>query len=164
MELASSLEQSVTGETLDTLEPVASPNSSTNSDSGFSTDGLTMLQSDLRLRQQPKPDSFKFLSSLQIHPSHSRVLVPFCHLIRLPFIRPILEQDVKKLEAEFVHGYRSGDRPLYVSIFNDVSLEVDVSPQVVSTWNTDSHNDRTKFDNFVERDSKLQILHDKMFV
>ena len=110
MELASSLEQSVTGETIDTLDPNASPNSSSNSDSRFSTNGLTVLESELRLRQQQKPDS-KFFSSLQIHPLHSRVLVPLYCLIPLPIVKPIFEEDVKKLEAEFVHGYRSGDRP-----------------------------------------------------
>ena len=119
----------MTGETIDTLEPLASPNSSSNSNSRFSTDGLTVLESELRLQQQQKQYSFKFLSRLQIHPSHSRVLVPLCRLIPLPLVRPILEQDVKKLEAEFVHGCRSGDRPLYVSIFNDVGLEVDVTPK-----------------------------------
>lgn len=162
MELAKSLEQSATDETIDTMEPVTSPNSSSNSDSAFSTDGLTVLESELRLRQQQKPDSFKFLSNLQIHPSHSRVLVPLCRLIPLPLVRPILEQDVKKLEAEFVHGYRNGDRPLYVSIFNDVGLEVDVTPQVISTWSTHWQDASTKFDNFVERDGELQILHGKM--
>ena len=162
MELASSLEQSVTGETIDTLEPVASPNSSGNLNSGFSTDGLTVLESKLCLQQQQKPESIMFLSGLQIHPLHSRVLVRFCCLILLPFVRPIFEQDVKKLEAEFVHRYRSGVRPFYVSIFNDVGLEVDVTPQVISTWNTDWHDDSMKFVNFVERDGELQILNGKM--
>ena len=58
--------------------------------------------------------------------------------------------------------YRSRDRLFYVSFFNDVGLEVDITPQVISTWNTHWHDDSTKFDNFVERDGELQILHGKM--
>ena len=51
LELAKSLEQLATDETIDTFEPVASPNSSINSDLGFSTYGLTVLESELGLRQ-----------------------------------------------------------------------------------------------------------------
>ena len=32
-------------------------------------------------------------------------------------VRPIIEQDVRKLENEFVKGYREGDRVLYVSLY-----------------------------------------------
>ncbi len=157
-----SLEQLATGGTMESMEPVASPNLSSDSDLGFLTDGLTILESELRLRQQQKPDSFKFLSGLQVHPSHSRVLIPLCRLIPLPLVRPILEQDVKKLEAEFIHGYRSGDRPLYVSVFNDTGLDVNVTPQVTSTWSSHWHEASMNFDNLVEHDTELQILHGKM--
>lgn len=156
------MEQSATSETMDSMELAASPNLSSNSDLGLPTDGLTVLESELRLRQQQKPDSFKFLSGLQIHSSHPRVLIPLCRLMPLPLVRPILEQDVQKLEAEFVHGYRSGDRPLYVSIFNDTGSEVNVTPQVTSTWSTHWQEASKKFDNLVEHDDELQILHGKM--
>lgn len=162
MELAKSLEQLATGGTMETMDLVASPDVSGDSDSGSLLDGLTVLESELRVRQKQKPDSFKFLSSLQVHPSHSRVLVPLCRLIPLPLVRPILDQDVKKLEAEFIHGYRSGDRPLYVSVFNDVGLEVNVTPQVTSTWSIHWQEASKKFDNLVEHDTELQVLHGKM--
>ena len=80
----------------------------------------------------------------------------------MPLVRPVLEQDVKKLETESVHEYRSGDGPFSVSIFNDVGLEIDVTLQVISTWSTHWHDTSTKFGNFVERDRELRILHGKV--
>jgi hypothetical protein len=51
---------------------------------------------------------------------------------------------------------------LYVSVYNDISLEVNVTPQVKSTWSSYWHEASKKFDNLVEHDTELQILHGKM--
>lgn len=48
----------------------------------------------------------------------SRMNIPLCRLICCPLVRPIIEQDVQKLENEFVKGYRDGDRVMYVSLYD----------------------------------------------
>ncbi|HYP43009.1 MAG TPA: hypothetical protein VEQ18_03215 [Candidatus Nitrosocosmicus sp.] len=36
----------------------------------------------------------------------------------MPKVCPVSEVEIQKLEKEFVHGYRKGDRVLYVSVYD----------------------------------------------
>jgi hypothetical protein len=44
-------------------------------------------------------------------------------MVYMPLIRPTLANDIKRLEAEFIHGYRPGTPVFYVSICNDKEEE-----------------------------------------
>jgi hypothetical protein len=49
--------------------------------------------------------------------------IPLCQMVYMPLIRPTLANDIKRLEAEFIHGYRPGTPVFYVSICNDKEEE-----------------------------------------
>lgn len=123
---------------------------------------MDIAESEVKVMKLRKPDSFGFISSLQVHPSHPRVLVPLCRLVALPLVRPIRQQNVKKLEAEFVNGYRSGDRALYLSILNDKGLDMEVTPEISSSWSSHWLEASASFDLLVQDDPELSSLHGKM--
>jgi hypothetical protein len=39
-------------------------------------------------------------------------------MVYMPLVHPTLANDIKRLEAEFTHGYRPGAPVFYVSIYN----------------------------------------------
>jgi len=66
-------------------------------------------EDEMRTRQ--KLNSVATISSLRFQPtSLSRFPIPLCRMLPMPMVRPTLQSDLIKLEQEFVHGYRDGDR------------------------------------------------------
>jgi hypothetical protein len=49
-------------------------------------------------------------------------------------VRPILAHDIKRLEAEFIHGYQPGTPVFYVSITNKHGEERFVKDEDSSKW------------------------------
>jgi hypothetical protein len=49
----------------------------------------------------------------------SRFDIPLYRMVYMPLVRPTLVHDIKRLEAEFTHGYRSNAPMFYVSITNE---------------------------------------------
>jgi hypothetical protein len=49
--------------------------------------------------------------------------------VYMPLVRPTLANDIKRLEAEFTHGYKPGSAVFYVSICNEVGEERLVSEE-----------------------------------
>lgn len=71
------------------------------------------------MRLLHKNDCIAVINRLRNVPvAKSRLNIPLCRLICCPLVRPIIEQDVRKLENEFVKGYRVGDRVMYVSLYD----------------------------------------------
>jgi hypothetical protein len=50
----------------------------------------------------------------------------------MPLVRPTLAHDIKRLEAEFTHGYRPGVPVFYVSICNEYGEERSVKDEDTS--------------------------------
>ncbi|KAG0597119.1 hypothetical protein M758_UG312600 [Ceratodon purpureus] len=48
----------------------------------------------------------------------SHIKIPLCRMRKLQVVRPALENDIIKMQAEFVHGYRDGSAAFYVSTTN----------------------------------------------
>jgi hypothetical protein len=46
-----------------------------------------------------------------------------CQMVYMPLVRPTLANDIKRLEAEFTHGYWPGTPVFYVSICNEKEEE-----------------------------------------
>jgi hypothetical protein len=46
----------------------------------------------------------------------SRFDIPLRRMVYMPLVHPTLANDIKRLEAEFIHGYRLGALVFYVSI------------------------------------------------
>lgn len=71
------------------------------------------------MRLLHKNDCVGIINRLRNAPqAKSRLRIPLCRLITCPLVRPIIEQDVRKLENDFARGYREGDRVIYVSLYD----------------------------------------------
>ena len=82
------------------------------------------------LRRLQKVDSIQVIESMRISPKDaSRFDIPLCRMLYMPLVRPTLATDIKKLEAEFTHGYRPGAPVFYVSISNDKGEERSVTDE-----------------------------------
>jgi hypothetical protein len=55
-------------------------------------------------------------------------------MVYMPLVRPTLVNDIKRLEAEFTHGYRLGILVFYVSIYNDKGEEQSMKDEDTSNW------------------------------
>src|SRR5450759_3787856 len=82
-------------------------------------EALLKLNED-ELREFQKVDSIQVIEGMRISPKDaSRFDIPLCRMVYMPLVRPTLAIDIKKLEAEFTHGYRPGAPVFYVSITNE---------------------------------------------
>jgi hypothetical protein len=69
------------------------------------------------LRVLQKVNSIQCTEGMRILPKEvSRFDIPLCQMVYMPLVRPILANDIKRLEAEFTRGYRPGSAVFYVSI------------------------------------------------
>jgi hypothetical protein len=69
-------------------------------------------------------DSIQVIEGMRISPKNaSRFDIPLCRMVYMPLVRPTLTNDIKRLEAEFTHGYRPGAPVFYVSISNEKGEE-----------------------------------------
>jgi hypothetical protein len=59
----------------------------------------------------------------------SRFDIPLCRMVYMPLVCPTLANDIKRLEAKFIYGYRPGAPVFYVSICNKHGEERSVSDE-----------------------------------
>ena len=64
----------------------------------------------------------------------SQFHILFYRMVYMLLVHPTLINDIKRLEAEFIHGYRFGTPMLYVSIYNDKGEEQSVKDEDTSNW------------------------------
>ena len=94
---------------------------------------LKLNEDELRILQ--KVDSIQVIEGMRIFPKDaSRFDILLCKMVYMPLVRPTLAYDVKKLEAEFTHGYCLGTPVFYVSIYNKHGEERLVTDEDKSTW------------------------------
>ena len=80
-------------------------------------------------------DSIQVIESMQISlKDASRFDIPLCRMLYMPLVRPILAIDIKKLEVEFIHGYRPSALIFYVFIYNEKGEERSVTDEDKSSW------------------------------
>jgi hypothetical protein len=78
-------------------------------------------------------DSIQVIEGMRISPKDAlRFDIPLCRMVYMPLVRPTLANDIKKLEAEFIHGYRPGAPVFYVSICNETGEERSVMEEDTS--------------------------------
>jgi hypothetical protein len=71
-------------------------------------EAIQMLNED-ELRVLQKVNSIQCIEGMRILPKEvSRFDIPLCRMVYMPLVRPTLANDIKRLEAEFTHGYRPG--------------------------------------------------------
>jgi hypothetical protein len=84
---------------------------------------LLKLNED-ELRELQKMDSIQVIEGMRISPKDaSRFDILLCQMVYMPLVRPTLANDIKRLEAEFTHGYWPGTPVFYVSICNEKEEE-----------------------------------------
>jgi hypothetical protein len=72
------------------------------------------------LRELQTINSIKCIELMRISPKEaSHFDIPLCRMVPMPLVRPTLGSDIKRLEAEFSHGYRLGASMFYVSICDE---------------------------------------------
>lgn len=125
----------------------------------------TLEQTEFELRKSLKVDSNSFIKSRYFQPGTRKceLLIPLCRMVALPLVRPILQTDIRRLEQDFIDGYRGGDRCFYVSLTNDQGVSKDVTPMIMETWNTSWKRRNDEFEYQVSSDPDLAFLAKKMF-
>jgi len=97
-------------------------------------DTLLKLNED-ELRELHKANSIQCIEGMRILPkAMSRFDIPLCRMIYMPLVRPTLAHDIKRLEAEFTHGYRPGAPVFYVSTTNKHGEERLMKDVDTSDW------------------------------
>jgi hypothetical protein len=87
------------------------------------------------LRGMLKVNSNKCIEDMRIKPKQSsRFDIPLCRMVCMPLVRPTLDSDIKRLEAEFAHGYRAGSNVFYVSICNECGESAIITEEELDTW------------------------------
>jgi hypothetical protein len=87
------------------------------------------------LRELKKLNSIKCIELMRISPKEaSRFDIPLCRMVSMPLVRPTLGSNIKRLEAEFSHGYHLGTNVFYVSICDENGEERTVTNKDQQHW------------------------------
>jgi hypothetical protein len=126
-------------------------------------EALAKLNED-ELRVLQKVDSIQCIEGLRIPPKEaSRFDIPLCWMVYMPVVRPTLAYDIKKLEAEFTHGYRPGASVFDVSICNLDGEELSVKDVDTSNWGPHWTEVNSEFDAMLASNPHLKFLCGRMF-
>jgi hypothetical protein len=60
--------------------------------------------------------------------------IPLCRMRSLQVVRPVLQNDILKLHADFVHGYRAGAAVFYVSLTDEQGRGIEVTAKDRENW------------------------------
>jgi hypothetical protein len=116
------------------------------------------------LRKLQKVDSIQCIESMRILPKEvSRFDIPLCRMVYMPLVRPTLANDIKRLEAEFTHGYRPGAPVFYVSICNEHSEEWYVKDEDTTKWGPQWTSVNLEFEAKLASNPHLKFLSSRMF-
>jgi hypothetical protein len=122
-----------------------------------------MLNED-ELRVLQKVNSIQCTEGMRILPKEvSRFEIPLCRMVYMPLVRPTLANDIKRLEAEFTHGYRPGSAVFYVSICNEVGEERLVSEEEKAHWGPHWTAVNIEFEAKLASNPHLRFLCGRMF-
>ena len=93
----------------------------------------------------------------------SRFDIPLCQMIYMPLVRQPLAQDIKRLEVEFIHGYRPEASVFYVSTTNENGEEKLVKDVDTSIWSPQWTLVNDEFEAKLASDPHLKFLCGRMF-
>ena len=119
---------------------------------------------ELDLCKLQKEDPNGVIQCLRIKStSKSRFSIPLCRFRGVPFVCPISEVEVQRLECGFVLGYREGDRVMYVFAFNDIFVDLPVSSAIMVACSLLWQEASAEFDVKLKDDPDLAHLLGKMY-
>jgi hypothetical protein len=123
---------------------------------------LKLNEDELRVLQ--KVDSIQCIEGMRISPKEvSRLDIPLCHMVYMPLVRPTVAYNIKRLEAEFTHGYRPRAPVFYVSICNEHGEERSVKDEDRSSWGPHWTAVNTEFEAKLASSPHLKFLCGRMF-
>jgi hypothetical protein len=93
----------------------------------------------------------------------SRFDLPLYRMVYMPLVHPILAHDIKRLEAEFTHGYQPGAPMFYVSITNEHGDERFVKDVDTSNWDPHWISVNNEFEAKLASNPHLRFLCGHMF-
>ena len=126
-------------------------------------EALLKLNED-ELRNHQKANSIQCVEAMRILPKEaSKFDIPLCRMIYMPLVRPTLAEDIKRLEAEFIHGYRLGASVFYVSTTNENGEEKLVKDVDTSNWGLYWTLVNDEFEAKLASDPHLNFLCGRMF-
>jgi hypothetical protein len=114
--------------------------------------------------QLQKPDSIQVIEGMRISLKEvSRFDIPLCQMVYMPLVHPTLANDIKRLEAEFTHGYRLGAPVFHVSICNKHGEERFVKDENTSNWGPHLTSVNNEFEAKLASNPHLKFLCGRMF-
>lgn len=118
------------------------------------------------LRHVQRVNFISAIDKLRILPkSSSRFEIPLCRLLYMPLVRPTLDSDIKRLEAEFSHGYRPGANVFYVSLTNDIGEASFVTEEDKKSWGPLWNAANDQFESMLQSSPQLMYLKNrKLFI
>jgi hypothetical protein len=81
-------------------------------------------------------------------------------MVYMLLVRPILASNIKRLEAEFAHGYQIGANVFYVSLTIKKGDERTISDEERMSWGPLWNEENNKFEFFLKATSALSSLKD----
>jgi hypothetical protein len=87
--------------------------------------------------------------------------IPLCRMKTLQVVRPALQNDILKLQSDFVHGYRAGAAVFYVSLSDEQGREMDVTAEDRDQWDEHWRQRDLEFEAFLDADDNLKFLSNK---
>jgi len=86
-------------------------------------------------------------------------------MISLPLVRPYLKNDVLNLATHFMKcGYMEGNGFFYVTLENNFSATVDVTPEISDHWSPSWKKVNESFEKMLLEDVDLKVFSNKMFM
>ena len=114
--------------------------------------------------RKSRVNSIQILKRLELIPNgKAQMHIPLCRMRKLQVVRPALENDVAKMQAEFSHGYRDGASVFYVSTTNFQGQEKVVTEAERAKWSAHWRTRDQEFEEFLSRDPELAQLSNKFF-
>jgi hypothetical protein len=93
----------------------------------------------------------------------SRFDITLYRMVYMPLVHPTLANDIKRLKAEFTHGYKPGALVFYVSICNEVGEERFVSNEEKARWGPHWTVVNIEFEAKLATNPHLRFLCGRMF-
>jgi hypothetical protein len=144
-------------------EGTTQPSSPMDVSDGEQDEALMKLNED-ELREMQKVNSIQCIQWMRISPmDESGFHIPLCRMVYMPLVRLTLAIDIKRLEAEFTHGYRPGAPVFYVSICNDKGEEWSVKDVDTNNWGLHWTSVNEEFEAKLASNPHLRFLCGRMF-
>jgi hypothetical protein len=126
-------------------------------------EALLKLNKD-ELWKLQKVNSIQCIELMKISPKEAtRFDIPLCWMVYMPLVWSTLINDIKRLEAEFIHKDWPGALLFYVSICNKHGEERSVSDVDRRSWGPHKAAANSEFKAKLAANPHLKFLSDRMF-